>query len=898
MAIESGSRLGAYEVVSRIGAGGMGEVYSARDTRLKREVALKVLPDAVAADPDRLARFQREAEVLASLNHPHIAAIYGVEESVDAAGRPVRGLVMELVQGQTLADRLADGPLPVDEALAIARQIADALDAAHEQGIIHRDLKPANIAIRADGTVKVLDFGLAKALDPSPSAGGGVTMSPTISLHATQAGIILGSAAYMSPEQARGKTVDQRVDIWAFGCVLFEMLTGRRAFDAEDVSLTLAEVMKGDPDFGTLPADTPAHVRQVIRLCLQKNPQQRIADIRDVRLALDGAFAPVAPPVSAAPAQPIWRRLVPVAAAAVVAAALVGGAAWRVWPSPEMPVVTRFAHTLPDDQEFRNTGRPIVGISPDGDSVLYNAVGGIYVRALGEIEPRRVAGTENAVTSPVFSPDGEWIAYFQGTELRKISIGGGTPVIVSQAENPFGISWERDNTILFGQPKGILRVSADGGAPQLVVEAAAGEAIYGPRLLPGGDAVIFTVTTAIGGNRWDQGAVVAEPLGGGERTVLVRGGSDARYIDPGYLIYASGDALFAVRFDLDALRIIGGPVPLVDGFTSATGRETTTGAANYDISDNGTLVYARGGTLDVGQLVWVDRTGAARPASDRTGGFRTPRIAPDGTRVAVEMRNADGNPDVWVVDTQRGTFTRLTTDASSDGLPLWTPDGKRIVFSSNNSGGASALHWVAADGSGAAEPLTKATTNQGATSWLPDGSALAFYDVGAAYDIFMVKPGAAPVPLIQTPFVDRGPAFSPDGKWLAYSSNETGRSEIYVTPYPGPGGKIAISTGGGRSPRWAANGRELIFRNGRQMVAVPVDIGLTFRAGTPRVLFEGEYAPETEALGAHNYDVSADGQRFLMIAPRAADPRDRRRPQIVVTANWMSEVERRLPASH
>src|SRR5262245_61521241 len=593
LAVPPGSRLGAYELLEVIGAGGMGIVYRARDLKLQRDVALKVLPEAVALDPDRIARFRREATVLASLNHPNIAAIHGFEDSGD-----VHALVLELVDGPTLADRIAKGPIPLDEALPMARQIAEALEAAHEQGVIHRDLKPANIKLRPNGTVKGLDFGLAKALEPAGTtqqAAGHASLSPTITSPAimTGVGVLLGTATYMSPEQARGKPADKRADIWAFGAVLYEMLTSKRAFHGEDVTDTLAAVVRSEPKWDALPESISPSLRVFLRRCLHKDSKQRVGDIRDMRLALEGAFelAVSGAPPPAVRRKPMWRRSLPYALTALPAVLASAIVAWSLWPTSTPLSPARFVYDLPANQSFRNPGRPVMALSPDGRRLVYNTTGGFFVRSFAALEARLIPGTEPASTSPFFSPDGDWIGYWESGQLKRIGLDGGAPVVICASTNLFGVSWERDNTILFGQPAGIMRVSANGGSPQVVIRAKQGEAMYGQQLLPDGDSVLFIVTTVSGDARWDTADVVVQSLATGKRTVLLHGGSDARFIRSGHLLYALRDALYAVPFDPVRLQFTGRPVSFAQGIARAGLPRTNTAAANYAVSDTGTLIY-------------------------------------------------------------------------------------------------------------------------------------------------------------------------------------------------------------------------------------------------------------------------------------------------------------------
>ena len=887
MALAAGTRFGPYEIGDSIGAGGMGEVYRATDTNLKRDVAIKVLPESLAADENRLARFQREAELLASLNHPNIAQIFGLEKSDGTTA-----LVMELIEGPTLADRIADGPLPADEALGIAMQIADALEAAHGQNIVHRDLKPANIKLKDDGTVKVLDFGIAKALDIRTLSG---PEAPALTTPAmTQAGIILGTAAYMSPEQARGRAVDQRADIWAFGCLLYEMLTGQPAFAGEDIAITLARILTNNTDLKSLPAAVSPAVRQTIELCLQKDARKRIADIRDVKLALEGVFDTVSVQGTgaAAVARPLWRRALPIAAPIVTA--LIAGLAVWIGMQPGPAAVNRFDYDLPDGQSLRNTSRRVIAISPDGRDFVYNATQGLYLRMLGELEARLIPGTEPPLTSPVYSPDGQAVAYWETSgPLKRISISGGAAVVIAEnMQPPLGVSWEADGTILIGQLDGIYRVLANGGTPELIIPSRESELFYGPRLLPDGDSVLLTVAT---GSGWDRAQIVAQSLTTGERTVIIEGGSDARHLPTGHLVYALGSGLFAVAFDPESLAVAGGAVPLLQGVMRSN--QGGTGAADYAVSDNGTLVYIRGeASTQSNTLVWVDRAGRELPLAAPPRNYNYPRLSPDGTRVALDVR--DQELDVWIWDLNREALTRLTFDPGQDEFPVWSPDGWRIAFSSTrDSGGSSfetSLFSQAADGTGAVERVADNPGQIFPTAYLPDASALLVYGAGESNvndDIAVITLDDGEIRLLlNSTFGETNPELSPDGRWLAYTSNESGGEEIYVRPFPDVDtGRWQVSTGGGTQPLWARDGRELFYRNGEAVMAVSIqtDPGLT--AGNPQLLFEGDYIL---GPGGRNYDVSPEGDAFLMVkSVQDASAA----PQIIIVENWFTELERLAP---
>ena len=731
MPLTPGTTLGPYTVAAKIGEGGMGEVWQARDTKLDRDVALKVLPEAFTSDPDRLARFEREAKVLASLNHPNIGSIYGLEEA-----EGIRALVLELVEGPTLADRIKQGPIPIDEALPIAKQIAEALEAAHEQGVIHRDLKPANIKVKADGTVKVLDFGLAKAFQPDASDPN-MSMSPTISLTAaaTQMGMVIGTAAYMSPEQARGQAVDRRADVWAFAAVLFEMLSGRRVFDGRDVSETLAAVIKSEAPWEALPSDTPATVNTVLRRCLEKEPKHRIRDIGDVQLAMEGAFETTVGTQSepeVAPQLQLWQRPIPLALAGLALLGLGGLAVWSLArPAPQ--AVTRFEVPLRAGETFTGRGRHAVAASPDGREIVYATTDGLSLRSLDQVAPVLVAGTDGSAREPFFSADGQWIGFYAGGQLRKVATSGGAPVTLGEANNPWGVSWGTDDMILYGQGSdGIWRVPGTSGTPEVVITMEDGEFAHGPQVLPGDEWVLFTLRPA-GVGLWDAAQIVMQSLVTGERVVLIEGGRDARYVETGHLVYALNGVVFAVAFDRDARQVLGGPVPLVEGV-----RDTNvTGAVQFSVARNGSLVYvpglAGGGT--VVSLVWVGRDGDEEriPAPPRA--YDRPRVSPDGTRVAVDIADGD-NTDVWIWDLARETLTQLTFDEGVDDFPLWTPDSARVVFRSSREGGG--LFWKAADGTGQVERLKDGGARPYA--WAADGRLI--FEQAADIGVLTMEGGA------------------------------------------------------------------------------------------------------------------------------------------------------------
>jgi Tol biopolymer transport system component len=892
-----GQRIGSYQIEELIGAGGMGEVYRARDTKLNRNVAIKFLLPAVARDPDRLARFGREAQLLASLNHQHIAQIFGLEE---AGG--LHALVMELAEGPTLAERIAHGPIPMPEALRISTQLAEALEAAHEQGIIHRDLKPANIKVREDGTVKVLDFGLAKVFDPTSGAGRHGIDSPAPEAPDTVPGVILGTAAYMSPEQARGRPIDKRADIWAFGAVLYEMLTGRRVFTGETASDTIAAVLQCEPDWAALPANLPSSVRMLLRGCLAKERPQRIADMSVAKFALEDTAGPHSWPGAIAPRPSRWRALGIPASVWLVGVAMSGAAVWiaRRAPSP-VPLVSRFVINPPigaaltPSAFFRD-----LALTPDGTRLVYVGGGGasLFVRTLDQLDATPITGF-NAAFGPFVSPDGEWIGVFDGAAapaLKRVAIRGGPAVTLGVPDGPTrGASWGVDGTIVFATTNaatGLQRISAAGGEPSVLTRPnrAAGEADHiWPEILPDGHSVLFTITALTG--RLDHSQIAVLDLRTGKQTVLIRGGSDARYVSTGHLLYAAEGTLRAVAFDLARLAVVGTSVAVLPQVQT-----TATGAANAAVSANGTLVYVPGRvTAAESSLVWVDRQGHETPIAAPPRSYVYPRLSPDGKRVALFI--SDQELDIWLLDLSRSTLTRLTSDPGLENYPVWMPDGRQLIFSSERDGARNL--FVQADSTEATMRLSASANAQYPTSISPDGARLVFTEIAtatAAGDVLQLALDRthAVTPLVQTPFSERNGEVSPDGRWLAYDANNSGRYEIYVRPFPDvTGGLWQVSKDGGTRPLWARNGQELFYlAQTGALMRVGVTGGASWAATAPTKLFEGRYGAAAFHSG-RTYDVSPDGRRLLMIKGGAGDP-DGTPATMIVVLNWFEELKRRM----
>jgi serine/threonine-protein kinase len=909
--LSPGTRLGAYEILAELGRGGMGEVYRARDGKLDRDVALKILPDVFAGDPDRVARFEREAKTLASLNHPNIAHIYD-------AGSFERGayLAMELVEGQDLSELIGNGALPLEDALTIARQIATALEAAHEQGVIHRDLKPANVKVRADGMVKVLDFGLAKAIDRTLDSGPGILdpmNSPTLTARMTQMGVILGTAAYMAPEQAKGKPVDKRADIFSFGVVLYEMLTGRSLFVAETIPETLAHVMTRPVDLTTLPETTPRRVRELLGRCLEKDPRRRLRDIGEARLVLEdpaiatpdtdaqpGAGAFDSARAASAPPIPRWQRLLPWAlTAASLGAAVVLWAPWRT--ATVVPnVQARFFYTLPEGVEFTRTGRQNLALSPDGTMIAFTANSQIYIRRMGELEAQPLRGSDIDPRDLVFSPDSQSIA-FATTEsggtgvglglVKKIAVTGGAPVTICETTPTFGLHWS-GGRIVSSQGQRILSVADTGGTVEALVEATedSNEQMARPQVVNGGKDLIYSVRQP--GTLFNDGQIVIQPIGGGARRVLVHGGADGRLVSSGHLLWVRDNTLFAQPASASA-QLSGGPVPVVEGVDSTA----ATGAGKFAVSDNGMIAFLSGTGDPVSDLVWVDREGREEKSGAPSRAYTYPRISPDGTRVAAGA--SDGEQDIWIWDFARKTMSRLTSGLDQDNYPVWTPESRQVLYRITE-GAQGDIFRRMADGTGAAEQVTTTPrTFDTPFQVLKDLRVLALSADGGASFLYVHTPGGDGIatPLIPGSSRQVGSAeISPDGRWIAYQSPEGSTvDEIHVRPFPNAGGgHWQISSGGGRIPMWSRDGKELFFRtiDRSRLMTVPVQATPgrpDFVYGTPaQALDTSRWGG---AIVGRPFDISADGRRFLAIIPVTANSTER--PTITVITHWFDELRAR-----
>jgi eukaryotic-like serine/threonine-protein kinase len=900
MPLTIGTQLGCHEITALLGKGGMGEVYRARDTKLKREVAIKILPDEFSRDPDRVSRFQREAELLASLNHPNIAMIYDVQE---AAGS--RFLVLELVEGDTLSERLAQGLTPVNEALRIAKNICEALEAAHERGVIHRDLKPGNIKITPDGKVKVLDFGLAKALDSAP-ANGTTSNSPTLTLAGTNAGVILGTAAYMSPEQARGRPAERRSDVFSFGCVLYEMLTGRQAFQGEEVSDVLASVLKTEPDFSILPTKLHPRVHETLRRCLQKNPKLRWQAMGDVRIEIEAVLASpqgatVVEEQGTVSNKPFWRRALPIGAAVVLSAAISSVVVWNFKPTAALQV-TRFAVPLGDGQQFTNFGAPELIISPDGTQLVYEANRQLYQRSMAETDARAIPGTQatqSNIATPLLSPDGRYVVYWSvgDTTLKKVTLTGGPAVTICQTNNIFGGSWD-ETGIVFANRTGIMRVNANGGKPETLIPIKEDETAYGPHLMPNRDAVLFAVAKGQG-SAWDNAQIVVQSLKTGNRKVLVERGTDAHYVSTGHIVYVVGGTLFAAPFDARRLEVTGGQVPLVEGIRATTFQFG--GAYQFSLSQTGTLVYVlgprSGSGIGVQQLLaMLDRKGNVESLKLPARPYGYPRISPDGKRVAFEGDNGK-DAHIWVYELNGTVAPRQLTVGGANHFPVWSADGEWIAYQSDREGDFG-IFQQRADGTGTAERLTKADagTAHVPDSWSHDGQYLSFSGIKgneAAVWIYSAKEKKATV-FAQTgaSFVARS-TFSPDGHWMSYQSNEMGRNQIWVQPFPATGSKYPI--GDGVQPTWSRDGKELFYNRAGAVFSVNVTTRPSFTFTNPMPLIRGLVMRGSTA-GPSNWDSTPEGKQFIGVIDATQNQSGAvAAPQIQVVLHWFTELQQRVP---
>jgi serine/threonine protein kinase len=910
-----GKTLAHYEILSAIGRGGMGEVWRARDTKLGREVAIKTLPEEFARDADRLARFEREAKLLASLNHPNIAAIYGLEEHEGS-----RFLVLELVPGDTLEDRIRRGALPVEESLKLALQIAEALEAAHEKGVVHRDLKPANIKVTPDGNVKVLDFGLAKAFE-GDAAEAGPSNSPTLSMAATQAGVILGTAAYMSPEQAKGLPADRRADVFSFGCVLFEMLTGQMAFQGELATEIMASVINQEPDYATLQPNLHPRIKELLRRCFEKNPKNRWQAVGDIRFEIEqvlddpngvlsqhGAETALAVPISSIR----W-------VAALIAGALIAGVAgWNLRPErlPEQATVSRFDYELPPGpRPFGNPGFPALDIAANGEHFVYAGSAGLMIRPMGDFDARLIPGTDDGATTspsnPVFSPDAEEIAYITLPVggLRRIGVEGGEySVLVPDARLPFGISWERGGTILYGQVDGIWSVPENGGTPIHVIPTESDEQAFGPRMLPGGEWLMFTLTSDSGTDRWDEADIVVQSLVTGDREVLVVGGSDARYLSSGHLVYAVGDVLWGATFDLETRTLGEERVPVLSGVQRATNPDTSSGSALYGVSDRGTLVYVPG-TDAANQLRTVGTWGSGGGREDITDDLRVysrPRMSPDRTMIAVEVTDAGGR-QIWLIDADSGVPELFTTEGSWNQTPVWTPDSQTVVFASDRLGEtANAIYRKPADLAGGATWILQSDTELVYPGDVSLNGVLVYAEsndarnIGDIWTVDIDSPEDSRQQFLATPAVELAPNFSPDGRWLAYTSNEGAGLRVEVRPFPMVNeGILRVIAPNGSAPVWSSDGAELYWMTLRPsaLMATAIDWTDGFAPrGTREVISSNDtFYINVETTFGPLYDAIPDSDRFLGVAIVNPGDGGTATAQINIVQNWFVALKELVP---
>ncbi|NDQ57645.1 MAG: protein kinase [Acidipila sp.] len=911
MPLAPGTHFGPYEITAPLGAGGMGEVYRARDTRLGRDVAIKVLPADHSSDPARKQRFEREAKAISSLNHPHICVLHDVghQDGIDY-------LVMECVEGETLAKRLEKGALPLEQVLKFGAQIGDALDKAHRSGVVHRDLKPGNIMLTPTGA-KLLDFGLAKSAAPladmaTLTAAAHPAGQPAQAHPVTVQGTIVGTIQYMSPEQIEGKELDGRSDIFSFGAVLYEMLTGQRAFPGKSQLSVVSAILEKEPaPISTVKPMTPPVLDRAIRRCLAKDPEDRWQTARDLAIELKWIGEPgsqtIAPALAGLRSPNKTSTRVAWSAALVLALTAIAFAAAFFLRTPKLPQPVRLSAEIGADATLYTNFGPAVILSPNGTRLVFAAAGSdqkqrIYVRSLDQLQATVLAGTENA-RDPFFSPDGQWIAFFADDKLKKISVQGGAAATLCDAPNGRGGSWAEDGTIVFAPDMnvGLYKVSSEGGRTEALttLDQQTGEVTHRwPQVLPGGKAVLFTSSTD--GANYEDAEMVVYSIAGGQRKTVQRGGFYVHYLPSGHLVYMHEGRMFAVAFDLKRLEVTSPPAPILDGVVTDPGR----GGAQFSASETGNLVYIGGAsTTRYVSIYWMDRAGKFTPLRETPAAYSNPAFSPDGKRLAVEI--FDRGSEVWVDDWARDSLTRLTFAEKVNSNPVWTPDGQRLVYSSEEKGGTLNLWWKRADGAGNAQRLTQSKNAQYARSWRSDGKVLAFeqFNPGTKMDIMTLtvegneksgwQPGEAK-PFVNTSFTESAPAFSPDGRWLAYQSNESGNDEVYVRAFPGPGGKGQVSTGGGGFPKWSHNGKELFFRtaDSRIMVATYITSADSFHADKPQLWSPGQFAPRL--ILDYNFDLHPDGTRFAVLkAPGAGEAP--KVDKVSFIFNFFDELRRKVP---
>ncbi|MCG6925344.1 MAG: serine/threonine-protein kinase [Acidobacteria bacterium] len=881
-----GQTLSHYRITAALGAGGMGEVYRATDTTLGREVAIKVLPAEVAQDPERLARFEREAKLLAALNHPNVAAIYGLEK---AEGRPF--LALELVEGEDLKERLARGAVPVDEAFEIAKQIAEGLEEAHEKGIVHRDLKPANVKLGPDGRVKVLDFGLARAYAAEGVSGStpDLSQSPTLAHTGTAAGLILGTAAYMAPEQARGKPVDKRADIWAFGVLLWEMLTGRQLYTGETVSDVLAAVLTREPDWTELP-EGARHLRRVLERCLEKDPRRRLRDIGDVRMDVERAQEAGAAVASEVASTPSRTRRVGLLLGVLVALGVGALSMSLLGPRPKASNPLRLSIPLPPAQQVGTSDDAMLVFSPDGSSLVLPVIEDgrrwLVRRRLGEASSERIEGTEGG-RAPFFSPDGKWLGFITGDKLKKVAAEGGRPFALAEQNGAGGAAWGEDGRILFAPmySEGLFRIPSEGGDAERITtpDRTRGElGHWWPQILPGGRTAIFTAFCT----PLDTSRVEAVDLQTGEVRDVVDGGFFGRYVPSGHLLYVKGDRLFAAPFDPVGATVTGPAQSVLDDVYVAQ----TEALSLLDVSVDGTLAWLPGSVADPErEIVWVDREGRSRPAVLEKRRFRGVNLSPDGGALVTAILGE--SLDLWTFSLDQGTLSRLTSGPRTEFRPFWSRDGRSVLFVLDRP--PFEIHRIGVGGSAEDEPLWKAELDTVPTGLSPDGRHVVYTltepETGKNVWVAPLDESAPPQPLRASTYEEDFGTFSPDGRWIAYQSDETGRPEIYVEAFPGPGERHQISADGGAEPVWAHGSGEIFYRHGDEVRVVPTRTGSRFEFEPSRALFS--LAFDNLGNSARNYDVTPDGQRVVAVRiPDAAVPR-----RIDIVTHWLDELMRLMP---